>query len=242
MSSQLSLEETTRLKNAFRHFDTRKLGAIPTRDLGRVLEYLEKRSDAEEIRHLVEKVKPASKFNLDMDEYMAFMKLKVKKDEEETRVASVSKGSAGRKQSSSGSKSSSASGGPRQSSSGKGGAGPRQGSSGSKSSSASGGPRLNPAAFTKKFAQDHGMDEQMVDDIVRKSFNQFDKDGNGIICKRELEEILNVVCEDLGIAADDITDENVEAAMKEMDIDKDGTLRYNDFVHFALGILEESMK
>ena len=59
---------------------------------------------------------------------------------------------------------------------------------------------------------------------IREAFAIFDRDGNGTISATELRHILKSMGEKL-------TDEEIDAIIKDADINADGYIHYEQFVH-----------
>jgi len=67
------------------------------------------------------------------------------------------------------------------------------------------------------------MKETDTEEELREAFKVFDKDGNGFISAAELRHVMTNLGEKL-------TDEEVDAMIKEADTDGDGQVDYNEFV------------
>ncbi|KAL0581448.1 translation elongation factor EF1B gamma [Marasmius crinis-equi] len=63
---------------------------------------------------------------------------------------------------------------------------------------------------------------------IKQAFKVFDKDGSGSISAAELRHVM----ESLG---ERLSDAEIDAMMKEADVDGDGTISYNEFVKMMLG-------
>ncbi|CAG8628485.1 24020_t:CDS:2, partial [Dentiscutata erythropus] len=61
------------------------------------------------------------------------------------------------------------------------------------------------------------------DDDLREAFKVYDKDGNGYITPAELKSVMNSLGER-------ITDEEVDAMIREADTDGDGRVNYEEFI------------
>ena len=70
--------------------------------------------------------------------------------------------------------------------------------------------------------RDENAEEEMME-----AFKIFDADGNGNITAEELRQIM----ENLG---EKLTKDEVEAMVKEADMDGDGQINYNEFVRMML--------
>jgi Ca2+-binding EF-hand superfamily protein len=60
----------------------------------------------------------------------------------------------------------------------------------------------------------------------RRTFNEFDKDGDGRITKEELKKVLAVV-------NPDISDINVDSIISAVDNNNDGCLDFNEFLNLV---------
>jgi calmodulin len=67
------------------------------------------------------------------------------------------------------------------------------------------------------------MKDTDTEEELREAFKVFDKDGNGFISAAELRHVMTNLGEKL-------TDEEVDAMIKEADTDGDGQVDYNEFV------------
>ena len=72
------------------------------------------------------------------------------------------------------------------------------------------------------------------DDIIKFSFNFFDKDKSGEITYEEIEEILLK-----GIENDNNVRESVKNMIKEVDVDKDGKVSYREFKDMMKKLLQQ---
>ena len=61
------------------------------------------------------------------------------------------------------------------------------------------------------------------DEDIREAFRIFDKDGNGVISAAELHRVMKSLGEK-------VTEDEVEAMIKEADLDGDGQINYQEFV------------
>lgn len=66
--------------------------------------------------------------------------------------------------------------------------------------------------------------ESIEDEQYKQAFRVFDKDGNGYISRSELRHVMN----NLGERP---TDAEVDAMIREADIDGDGQINYQEFVY-----------
>jgi len=67
------------------------------------------------------------------------------------------------------------------------------------------------------------MGENSFEDDLREAFQMFDRDANGYISKRELTFVMTSLGEQ-------ITDTAVENMIKEVDLDGDGRVNYEEFI------------
>jgi calmodulin len=71
------------------------------------------------------------------------------------------------------------------------------------------------------------MKDTDTEEEIREAFKVFDKDGNGYISAAELRHIMQTLGEKL-------TDEEVDEMIREADINHDGMIDYNEFVHMMM--------
>ena len=76
-------------------------------------------------------------------------------------------------------------------------------------------------------AKDIIKDEEAFDKICKTTFNQFDTDKNGFICKKELSTVYKRLIKNLCSAPS--YEKASENLIKEYDKDKDGTLSFEEF-------------
>ena len=62
---------------------------------------------------------------------------------------------------------------------------------------------------------------------IKEAFRVYDMDGNGYISKAELKHVYNNLGEKL-------TDEDVDAMIREADIDGEGQVNYEEFVKMMM--------
>ena len=67
-------------------------------------------------------------------------------------------------------------------------------------------------------------DEADTEQEIINAFRVFDKDGNGLISKAELTNIMSIL-------GDTLTNEEIEEMIIEADVDGDGFINYEEFVH-----------
>ena len=58
---------------------------------------------------------------------------------------------------------------------------------------------------------------------LREAFKMFDRDGNGFICAAELHYVMTNLGEKL-------SEEEAKAMIREVDVDRDGQINFEDFV------------
>lgn len=68
----------------------------------------------------------------------------------------------------------------------------------------------------------HNRKDKIFDESVRKAFDKFDKDGNGTIDAKELQQLSS----ELG---HDLNDEQLEEALKDLDLNGDGVIDTEEF-------------
>ncbi|KAH7824503.1 putative EF-hand domain pair [Monocercomonoides exilis] len=59
--------------------------------------------------------------------------------------------------------------------------------------------------------------------IIKKVFNRIDEDGNGVIQISELSKSMKEI-------VPDVTDDEVEEIFSSTDLDKNGTIEFNEFL------------
>jgi calcium-dependent protein kinase len=83
------------------------------------------------------------------------------------------------------------------------------------------------------------MNEKVLlsDKKLRKAFDLFDKDGNGLICASDLKEAFSFFCD-----AENVLDDTViQNLIKQMDRDCDGFVTYDDFLAMMLFSTDEEL-
>uniref|UniRef100_A0A8C4SIW1 EF-hand domain-containing protein n=1 Tax=Erpetoichthys calabaricus TaxID=27687 RepID=A0A8C4SIW1_ERPCA len=71
------------------------------------------------------------------------------------------------------------------------------------------------------------MKDTDTEEEMHEAFNVFDKDGNGSISAAELQQVITNLGEKL-------TDEEIDAMIREADVDGDGQVNYEDFVQMMI--------
>ncbi|KAG2499977.1 hypothetical protein HYH03_002262 [Edaphochlamys debaryana] len=74
-----------------------------------------------------------------------------------------------------------------------------------------------------KLMENRQLQTQDQEEMLREAFKMFDRDGNGQINASELRHVMT----NLGEA---LTDEEVDAMIREADVDADGSVNYEEFV------------
>ena len=71
-------------------------------------------------------------------------------------------------------------------------------------------------------------DEQIAE--LKEAFQEFDEDGSGFISGAELRQVMT----NLGDESGTFTDEDVDEWIQRADIDGDGQVNYEEFIHSKL--------
>ena len=71
----------------------------------------------------------------------------------------------------------------------------------------------------------HDRKNEIFDGTVKKAFDKFDKDGNGTIDSKELQELSAMLGQPL-------TDEQLEGALKDLDLNGDGVIDTKEFARW----------
>ncbi|KAK9400262.1 calmodulin-like 12 [Crotalus adamanteus] len=66
--------------------------------------------------------------------------------------------------------------------------------------------------------------------IFKEAFSHFDEDGDGVISKEELGNVLRSLEYVLLHLQENFTDEKVEDMLKDVDLDEDGKVTFDEFV------------
>ncbi|GAB1610829.1 neo-calmodulin-like [Argonauta hians] len=74
----------------------------------------------------------------------------------------------------------------------------------------------------QRFSQHNVVSSHTVDEKTREAFRVFDIDGNGYIDKRELQQVMKRLGEN-------ISDEDVKEMFREADLNNDGKIDFNEF-------------
>jgi calmodulin len=74
---------------------------------------------------------------------------------------------------------------------------------------------------------------KMTEEQVRAQFNNLDKDGNGVISAQELREVLAAL-------GDQLSDEDVNEIIRDVDTDGDGQVNYEEFLAHMMSDEDES--
>ena len=79
-------------------------------------------------------------------------------------------------------------------------------------------------------------DENALNDIAKKAFDNVDKDNNGTIDEEELEKILAQISSDMG--AEPPTKEDVKEVLEHLDEDHSGKIEFAEFKMLIIDILK----
>ena len=71
---------------------------------------------------------------------------------------------------------------------------------------------------------------------AREIFDSFDSDHDGVINKSELKPLLSKISKQLGVP--DPSDKDIEQGFKQLDLNKNDLLEFNEFFHFYKQIYE----
>jgi Ca2+-binding EF-hand superfamily protein len=66
--------------------------------------------------------------------------------------------------------------------------------------------------------------------VARQIFDKFDKNKDGSVEKSELKPLLSTISKQLNLP--DPTDEDIENGLKELDLNKNGKLEFEEFYPF----------
>ena len=69
------------------------------------------------------------------------------------------------------------------------------------------------------------MKETNQEEELKERFKLFDVDGNGLISREELRQVMRTLGEKL-------TDEDIDDMIEEADVDGDGAINYEEFVKY----------
>ena len=79
-------------------------------------------------------------------------------------------------------------------------------------------------------------DENALNDVAKKAFDNVDKDNSGTIDEDELEKILAQISSDMG--AEPPTTEDVKEVLEHLDEDHSGKIEFNEFKMLIIDILK----
>ncbi len=71
---------------------------------------------------------------------------------------------------------------------------------------------------------------------AREIFDSFDSDHDGVINKSELKPLLSKISKQLGVP--EPSDKDIEQGFKQLDLNKNDLLEFNEFFHFYKQIYE----
>uniref|UniRef100_A0A7S0QZZ8 EF-hand domain-containing protein n=1 Tax=Pyramimonas obovata TaxID=1411642 RepID=A0A7S0QZZ8_9CHLO len=92
---------------------------------------------------------------------------------------------------------------------------------------------INQIALTEGAELLHGLDVDTVKDIMSQAFVEADKDGNGYLDSREIQDVLRA----LGTGDLQLQDYEINALIASVDADGDGKVVYNELVDFMYDVL-----
>ncbi len=73
--------------------------------------------------------------------------------------------------------------------------------------------------------------------IAKKTFNEYDKNKDGLLSKNELKPLLERVANLLNLPK--ANDKDIEEGIKKLDINNNGFLEFNEFFHFFRQVYQE---
>ena len=79
-------------------------------------------------------------------------------------------------------------------------------------------------------------DKEKIEKIAKTLFKQVDKSGTGEIGKEDLKAFMMKVSQQIGYALP--TDKQVECKLKKLDLNKDGTLNFNEFKPYFIKVIK----
>ena len=77
-------------------------------------------------------------------------------------------------------------------------------------------------------------------EVAKKTFAEFDKNNDGYLTKDELKPLLEKLSTLLNLPK--ANDDDIDAGMKKLDLNNNGTLEFNEFFKFFLEIYQEVYK
>ncbi|XP_064652367.1 neo-calmodulin-like [Lineus longissimus] len=87
--------------------------------------------------------------------------------------------------------------------------------------------------FLDMMARQKAKDSKLTEDDIVQAFKMFDKDNNGFISLTELRDIMTTLGEAL-------TTKELEAMVREADMDGDGQIDYKEFSKILCGVMEKA--
>lgn len=78
-----------------------------------------------------------------------------------------------------------------------------------------------------------------INKVAREVFDLYDKDKNGTVDKHELKPLLEKISKHLGLPMP--TDKEIESGLKQLDINNDGVLQFNEFLPFYQQVYDQLM-
>lgn len=85
------------------------------------------------------------------------------------------------------------------------------------------------------------MEEKLkhIAEVAKEVFNTYDVDKSGYIDKKELKPLLTKISKQLSLPVPD--DKDIQDGLKQLDINQDGKLQFNEFLPFYKQVYEQIM-
>ena len=85
------------------------------------------------------------------------------------------------------------------------------------------------------------MEEKLkhVTQVAKEIFNAYDTDKSGYIDKKELKPLLTKISKQLSLPVPD--DKDIQDRLKQLDMNQDGKLQFNEFLPFYKQVYEQIM-
>ena len=96
---------------------------------------------------------------------------------------------------------------------------------------------MNPAQ--KEEAKKKILSEEVFGPLVDQTFSDADTDKSGYIDKKELKPLLTKISKQLSLPVPD--DKDIQDGLKQLDMNQDGKLQFNEFLPFYKQVYEQIM-